>query len=333
MVVGPTPYSMEISDKRQMIMFTHEPNIEGCLNFYNQSWICFEDVVQKAMLDADSLIEINEKVEVYGCQYDAPWHLHSISRLTTPPPSIYQFDEPSPATLVYVIDSWIDTNHFEFQGRARMGATFATGTNNGHGTHVAGLIGSKTYGVNKNAQIVGVQVLDDSGTASWQRIITGMEWVAKQPVKGIVNLSIGGGKSEIVNRVVRLMVSNGWKVVVAAGNDAKDACYTSPGSTTEALTVAASNSQNKFSGFSNYGSCVDIIAPGEGVLSLWPGNRLAWMSGTSMAAPIVSGVWSTHPEWSMKDILDNARKNVIEALPNYTPNTFLFKPVALPCAA
>lgn len=314
-------------------MYSHDPHVEGCLNFYNESWVCFEDVVQKSMLEPDTLVELNEKVEWYGCQYNAPWHLHSISRLTTPPPSIYQFNDAQPATTVYVIDSWIDVSHVEFEGRARMGAMFAKGTQNGHGTHVAGLIGSKTYGVNKNARIVGVQVLDDSGTGSWQRIIAGMEWVTKQKVKGIINMSIGGGKSEIVNRVVRQMVAKGWKVAVAAGNDAKDACYTSPASTTEALTVAAANSQNRFSGFSNYGPCVDIIAPGEAVMSLWPGNKLALMSGTSMATPIVSGIWSLHPEWGIADIMRNARQNVIQALPNYTTNTFLFEPVALPCAA
>jgi subtilisin family serine protease len=112
---------------------------------------------------------------------------------------------------------------------------------------------------------------------------------------------------------------------VAAGNDRKNACSYSPASEASAITVAASTDKDRLASFTNYGKCVDIVAPGENILSTYPSNGYTYMSGTSMASPIVAGVWSTHPEWESEDLLKAAKNGLIVGrLPNATPNKFVF---------
>jgi hypothetical protein len=321
MEVAHTQYSM--ATKPNMLWLTSLPPREygdPCLNFFNESWVCFTDNV-KAHLYVNMTIEPNDPVSMYGCQRDCPWHLHDISQPALTLPYVYTFNDlrQNGNTPVYVLDTWIDTQHPEFEGRVQMGAHFTQGSSNGHGTHVAGLIASRTFGVNKRARVVGVQVLDDHGFGSWQTILTGMQWVSTQPV-GIINMSIGGGKSMIVNRLVRAMSARGWRFVVAAGNDYQDACNYSPASAYEAVTVGAVDSSTKFSQFSNYGKCLDLLAPGDSVLSTWPGGLLAYMSGTSMAAPIVAGLWSLYPEWDRHKIVRASRARVVSMLPLGTTN-------------
>jgi subtilisin family serine protease len=332
MEVDHTPYYMAIdSHKRHnMLWMTSEPlNNKDCLNFFNESWVCFTDNV-KAHLYVNMTIEPNSDVTLYNCDFQVPWHLHSISHLDKLPVDAsqyaYGYNRQNPNTPVYILDTWIDSSHPEFEGRARIGAVFTSGSgNNGHGTHVAGLIGSKSFGVNKRAQMIGVQVLDDNGFGSWQTILAGMQWVSTQPM-GIVSMSIGGSKSDIVNKLVRSMTRRGWKFVVAAGNDNRDACQYSPASATEAITVGAIESSYTLSGFSNYGPCVDIMAPGGGILSTWPRGLYAYMSGTSMATPIVSGIWSLYPEWTVKDLLRQSNLKTLNPLPAGTPSRLAYSP-------
>jgi cerevisin len=322
-----------------MLLFETEPVMsasDDCVNFFNKTWVCFKDTVTSAMVyDHQMMIEMNEAVSPFGCQTAAPWHLHSISNTVRPPTQPHQYaynDADQLNTEVYVVDTWIDTQHPEFEGRARMGAQFAQGNTNGHGTHVAGIIGARTYGVNKRSRIVGVQVLDDNGFGSWQRIIAGLQWISQQAVPSIVNLSIGGRKSRIVNRVVEQMTARGWKIVVAAGNDHQNACDISPASSSAVLTVAASSINDEFAMFSNYGQCVDLIAPGEAILSTWPNNMAAIMSGTSMAAPVVSGLWSTKPHYTHKQIQNEMIiRNLIRNVPLRTTNSFVYNQANVVC--
>lgn len=171
MVAVHTLYSTAIRHKSSMILLNDSPVNDAsdtCLNFFNESWVCFDDV--KVHLAVNMTIEPNEEIMLNGCQHETQWHLHDITQHTAGPPFKYGYEDARQGSSVpiYVVDTWIDVNHEEFEGRVDMGARFASGESNGHGTHVVGLIASRSYGVNKKAQVVGVQVLDDNGFGSWQ---------------------------------------------------------------------------------------------------------------------------------------------------------------------
>lgn len=235
-----------------------------------------------------------------GCVSNPPWHLDRVSNNRTS--NVFRFDEPQPATIVYVLDTLIDVKHNVFKpDRARHGLKLHpqdTSYTNGHGTHVAGLIAT----INKQAKIVGVQVLDNTGWGSWSIVIKGLEWVAKHK-PSIINISMAGTASPLLDAVLKRLTSLGWKIVVAAGNTAVDACKVSPARSKYVVTVGATNESNHRASFSNYGSCVNIYAPGTNILSSYPNNLYAYMSGTSMSSPIVAGVWSIYPNKTIKQIL------------------------------
>uniref|UniRef100_A0A0D2XXS6 Uncharacterized protein n=1 Tax=Fusarium oxysporum (strain Fo5176) TaxID=660025 RepID=A0A0D2XXS6_FUSOF len=187
-------------------------------------------------------------------------------------------------------------------GRATWGANFISGSPNtdeyGHGTHVAGTIGGKTYGVAKSCQMFAVKVLDKTGSGTMAGVIQGLQWTVKNAKargvtkKAVINMSLGGYYTAAVNDAVKAATDAGLTVVVAAGNSDDDASYYSPASAPSAITVGAVESSNYRTAWSNYGSLVDIFAPGSGVLSAWhlsdSGSR--YLSGTSMAAPHVAGL-------------------------------------------
>lgn len=311
-------YDDDFDNVDYLYLYESKPQNEDCSNFFDTMWICYS----LSKNDQPYHVEIDEMVSIATtCDRTDSWALSFISGELQRP---YEFcyDTPQASTVVYVVDTWLDIAHPEFQGRASRSPPFCTGNSHPHGTHVAGLVGGSTVGINKQAKIVGVQVLDDRSSAPWSVIIKGLEWVSLQK-KGIINASIGGGKSEAVNRVFDLLSQQGFKVVVAAGNNNSDACAYTPASARLALTVAASDDTDRFSKFSNYGKCTDIIAPGTSVLSALPNRRLGTMSGTSMAAPLVAGVWSLYPELSKEDIIRMGGVGYIHNLPAQTPNVYV----------
>ena len=169
----------------------------------------------------------------------------------------------------------------EFEGRAKFLKSFIEGENtdgNGHGTHVSGTIGSKSYGVAKKAEIFGVKVLSNSGSGSYSGVIAGIDFVANDtktrpcPKGAVANMSLGGGYSAAVNNAANNLVSKGVFLGVAAGNDNRDAANTSPASAANACTVGATTINDGRSSFSNYGRVVDIFAPGSNILSTWINN-------------------------------------------------------------
>jgi aqualysin 1 len=214
----------------------------------------------------------------------------------------YTFNALAAGVRAYVIDTGIRSTHADFVGRVAPGVTvfrdrYGTEDCNGHGTHVAGTIGGTTWGVAKSVTLVPVRVLDCRGSGTWSGVISGMDWVAGQKganasVPMVANMSLGGGASQAVDDAVERLVGAGVTLVVAAGNSNANACSYSPARAPAAITVAAIDGADARASWSNFGTCVDIFAPGVSITSAWYRNDQSTntISGTSMAAPHVAGV-------------------------------------------
>lgn len=248
--------------------------------------------LQVEYIEQDAIVNINAE------QRNAPWGLARISS-TSPGTSSYRYDESAgQGTCVYVIDTGVEASHPEFEGRAQMVKTYYSSSRdgNGHGTHCAGTIGSRTYGVAKKTQIFGVKVLNDQGSGQYSTIISGMDFVANDyrnrncPNGVVASMSIGGGYSSSVNSAAANLQQSGVMVAVAAGNNNADARNYSPASESSICTVGATDRYDRRSSFSNYGSVLDIFAPGTDILSTWIGGTTRTISGTSMATPHVAGL-------------------------------------------
>ncbi|MCI0390006.1 MAG: S8 family peptidase [Acidobacteria bacterium] len=254
-------------------------------------------------------------------QANAPWGLDRIDQRDRPLNSTYTYNNTGAGVNAYVIDSGIRTSHDEFEGRAEVAfdaidddnnastptntdrsGSFADGIDcNGHGTHVAGTIGGKTYGVAKGVRLHSVRVMGrrkdgtiacDSQFGLWSEVIAGIDWVKANHVKpAVANISIGGS-SDAADDAVRDCIAAGVTCVVAAGNSNMDASNFSPARVTEAITVGATDSSDTRASFSNFGSVLDVFAPGVDITSAWTGSDTATntIPGTSMAAPHVTGV-------------------------------------------
>ncbi|MBY0488345.1 MAG: S8 family peptidase [Gemmatimonadaceae bacterium] len=246
-------------------------------------------------VEADGPVRINDVVTANS------WGLDRIDQRALPLDGMYNFTGTASNVRAYIIDTGILTSHEQFVGRTLTGFS-AFGDNNpidcnGHGTHVAGTVGGNTMGVARGVTLIPVRVLDCSGSGTWSGVIAGIDWVTQQKTNNksipmVANMSLGGGYIQSVNDAVTKSISAGVVFAVAAGNESQDACNVSPAATPNAITVAASESGDNRAGYSNFGSCVDIFAPGTGITSSWIGanNAYAGLSGTSMATPHVTGV-------------------------------------------
>jgi subtilisin family serine protease len=287
-------------------------------------------------------VEPDAPVTAADTQQSAPWGLDRIDQRALPLSGTYTSASSGAGVSAYVIDSGVLSAHAEFAGRVAQGWTaisdgLGTGDCNGHGTHVAGTIAGKTYGVAKAATVIPVRVLDCSGSGFNSDVIAGLEWVASNHQAGtpaVANLSLGSTASAMVDAAVQGIINDGVTAVVAAGNSTADACNSSPARVAGALTVAASDSADKQAAFSNYGSCVDLYAPGVGIKSASPGSTTATalMSGTSMASPHVAGaaaiMLSRSPGLPPADVaaklLSAATPGAVSAATAGTPNRLLF---------
>ncbi|CAO1616693.1 unnamed protein product [Parajaminaea phylloscopi] len=249
----------------------------------------------------------------------APWGLARVSHrneLSLGTYSQYLYDRHAgEGVTAYIIDTGININHVEFEGRARWGKTMPADSTdkdgNGHGTHCAGTVASKKYGVAKHAEVVAVKVLSDSGSGSMSDVTGGVLWAVEDAKKQsaefaadptsakakkhrgyVANMSLGGGKSPTLDRAVNGATAAGLAFAVAAGNENQDACNVSPAGAEGPVTVGASTIQDERAYFSNKGKCVDTFAPGLNILSTWnTGNTSTnTISGTSMASPHVCGI-------------------------------------------
>ncbi|KAF5584560.1 endopeptidase K [Fusarium pseudoanthophilum] len=238
-------------------------------------------------------------------QASAPWGLARISQVFNGNgvDARYRYDTTAgTGTTVYILDSGIRTSHKEFGGRAVWGANFVSGSPDrdeyGHGTHVAGIVGGKSYGVAKGCNMYAVKVIDKSGMSTMSNVLQGLQWAVNHAKskgitkKSIINASLGGPYTKIGNDAVKAATDLGITIVVAAGNEADDAGNYSPASAPSAITVSAIDSSNYRTLWSNYGKVVDIFAPGSDILSAGhlSDSGSVYRSGTSMAAPHVAGL-------------------------------------------
>lgn len=284
--------------------------------------------------------ENNRNFNPYYLQTNPVWNLDRIDQRPSNLDNKYFYSVTKGSNVnVYVIDTGIDITHPEFGGRAVWGTNTVDNNNvdcNDHGTHVSGTIGSNTYGVAKGANLIAVKALDCNGSGTYSGILAGMEWVVNQANKtgkpSVVNMSLGGGQSSAINQAVAQMTAAGVHVVVAAGNENQNACNTSPASEPSAITVAALDQGGPLAYFSNWGTCVNIIAPGTNILSTFPGGKTAVLQGTSMASPHVAGAVAnflgdfpnTSPAAMQKGITSGCTQGVVTGNLNSTPNCLLY---------
>ncbi|KAH9987999.1 peptidase S8/S53 domain-containing protein [Xylariaceae sp. FL0662B] len=282
-------------------------------------------------------IEQDAVIKISATQQNADWGLARLSNADASSTTYTYDDSAGEGTCAYIIDTGIEADHEEFEGRAKFLMNYAgdgdDSDGHGHGTHVAGTIGSKTYGVAKKTQLFAVKVLDANGSGTNSAVIAGMDFVAQDasgqecPKGVVVNMSLGGEISNTINQAAANIVDAGLFLAVAAGNDGADASSSSPASEESACTVGATTKDDELAEYSNYGAVVDILAPGTDIESTWTGGGTNTISGTSMASPHIAGLGAYFLGLGAADVSElcdyiakSALSDVISGVPSGTAN-------------
>ncbi len=306
----------------------------------------FELAVPEAaarQLAADSAVAYVQRNGVYtvaGTQTNPPsWGLDRIDQRNLPLNNSYTYPTTASNVHAYIIDTGIRFSHSDFGGRATSGVDEIDGGTaddcNGHGTHVSGTVGGASYGVAKGVQLVGVRVLNCQGSGTTAQVAAGIDWVTAHAVKpAVANMSLGGGVDTTLDNAVNNSINSGVTYAIAAGNSNANACNSSPARVAAAITVGATDINDNRASFSNFGTCLDIFAPGVNITSAWNSSDTATntISGTSMATPHVTGaaalVASANPGFTPQQVRDslvnNATNGVVANPGTGSPNKLLF---------
>lgn len=310
------------------------------LNGYSAS-LSATEAKRLAADPAVAAVEQNQRVHLTDTtQSSAPWGLDRIDQAALPLSGTYTYpDSAGSGVTVYVIDTGVRITHTQISGRASYGYDAVDGDTtasdgNGHGTHVATTIAGSTYGVAKKANIVAVRVLDNSGSGTTAGVIAGIDWVtSNHTTPAVANMSLGGSASTSLDTAVANSISSGVTYAVAAGNSAANASSYSPARVSTAITVGATTSADARASYSNYGSILDIFAPGSSILAGYntSDTATATLSGTSMATPHVAGAaavylsghTSSTPAQVATALVNGATSGVVTSAGTGSPNKLL----------
>ncbi|MCX4417919.1 S8 family peptidase [[Kitasatospora] papulosa] len=320
---------------------TLQRTYKSAINGFSASGLSETEAKRLAADPAVSKVVQNKKFHIDATQDNPPsWGLDRIDQAETAGDGAYTYPDAAGGDVTaYVIDTGVRVTHKDFEGRATSGFDAVDNDEdaddgNGHGTHVAGTIAGAAHGVAKKAKIVAVRVLDDAGSGTTEQVVAGIDWVtANHEGPSVANMSLGGGADPALDAAVEKAIASGVTFAVAAGNESSDAGEGSPSRVPEAITVASSTEDDEQSSFSNFGSVVDIYAPGSDITSAWNDSDDATntISGTSMATPHVVGAAAVYlgghpdatPEEVAKALTDGATPDAISNATEGTANKLL----------
>jgi subtilisin family serine protease len=281
------------------------------------------------------------KVSINATQMGAPWGLDRIDQRSNSLNKSYIYNQTGAGVHVYVLDTGIRSTHTQFNNRVDLDFTSINDGNgpsdcNGHGTHVAGIIGGSKYGVAKDVRLHSVRVLPCDGDGPTSRVIAGVDWVTANARKpAVANMSLSGDANRALDDAVRRSIRSGITYVLAAGNKySRNSCTYSPARTRAAITVGATRSNDSKADYSNIGTCIDMFAPGSGITSSWWTSDTATLTinGTSMAAPHVAGTAAlylqNHQNASPEEVSNTLQRmasfNKLSGLGSGSPNIMLY---------